>query len=231
MRTSSRVSFSTYQIWTCERTSSVEPYRFFRRRAPAATPRTRPEDRPRKLTRRSASPSGNVFRMMASVFRAGMSCRRADLASNEFQHTARTARTRRTIVNTIRAAATQSLGGEFCEIPMIAKLEYSGLWKATHAFPGARTCEKLRQSGHFRAKFILLTCGFCRQVLSDALRESNSLLFSFPFLLRFATLLWTTAHVHSSQGQQSFPKLSDRKYHAPSRECGCLSLPARASPL
>src|SRR6266436_2710306 len=169
--------------------------------------------------------------MMASVSRAGMSCRRADLASNEFQHTARTARTRRTIVNTIRAAATQSLGGEFCKIPVIAGLEYSGLWKATQAFPGARTCEKLRQSGHFRAKSILLTCGFCRQVLSDALRESNSLLFSFPFLLRFATLLWTTAHVHSSQGQQSFSKLSSRKYHPTFRKRGGISLPTRASPL
>jgi len=51
------------------------------------------------------------------------------------------------------------------------------------------------------AEIILLTCGFYRQVLSDAPREPDSLLFSFPFLLRFATLLWTTAHVHSSQGQ------------------------------
>src|SRR5215469_11824854 len=32
----------------------------------------RPEARPRKLTRRSASPKGKVFRMMASVSRAGM---------------------------------------------------------------------------------------------------------------------------------------------------------------
>src|SRR5271169_462522 len=32
----------------------------------------RPELRPRKLTRRSASPRGKVFRMMASVSRAGM---------------------------------------------------------------------------------------------------------------------------------------------------------------
>src|SRR5215469_3883548 len=39
----------------------------------------RPELRPRKLTRRSASPSGKVFRMMASVSRAGMRCRRADI--------------------------------------------------------------------------------------------------------------------------------------------------------
>src|ERR1700752_4528488 len=33
----------------------------------------RPEVRPRKLTRRSASPSGKVFKMMASVSRAGIS--------------------------------------------------------------------------------------------------------------------------------------------------------------
>src|SRR3984893_19376096 len=42
----------------------------------------RPDDRPRKLTRRSASPRGKVFRMMASVSRAGIRCRRADAASN-----------------------------------------------------------------------------------------------------------------------------------------------------
>src|SRR5580704_4132554 len=47
------------------------------RRAPAATPRMRPEVRPKKLTRRSASPNGKVFRMMASVSRAGMQCGRA----------------------------------------------------------------------------------------------------------------------------------------------------------
>src|SRR5882724_6383356 len=42
------------------------------RRAPEAAPRIRPELRPRKLTRRSASPSGKVFRMIASVSLAGM---------------------------------------------------------------------------------------------------------------------------------------------------------------
>src|SRR5206468_11099448 len=52
----SRVSRSTYQIRTCESISRVEPKRLFRRRAPAATPRSRPEVRPRKLTTRSASP-------------------------------------------------------------------------------------------------------------------------------------------------------------------------------
>src|SRR5229473_314112 len=107
MRTSSRVSFSTYQIWTCERTSSVEPYRFFRRRAPAATPRTRPDESPRKLTRRSASPRGNVFRMMASVSRAGMGSRRADAAPDHLQHSVRNARTRRAIVIITRALSAQ----------------------------------------------------------------------------------------------------------------------------
>src|SRR5271157_6552890 len=43
----------------------------------------RPDERPRKLTRRSASPSGKVFRMMASVSRAGIGCRRAD---HELRH-------------------------------------------------------------------------------------------------------------------------------------------------
>src|SRR4029077_3359747 len=43
------------------------------RRAPEAAPRIRPELRPRKLTRRSASPNGKVLRMMASVSLAGMS--------------------------------------------------------------------------------------------------------------------------------------------------------------
>jgi hypothetical protein len=44
-----------------------------------------------------------------------MSCRRADLASNELRSSARNTRTRRTIVNTIRAVAAQSLGGEINE--------------------------------------------------------------------------------------------------------------------
>src|SRR5208282_974358 len=80
MRTRSRVSFSMYQTWTCERISSVEPYRFLIRRAPEATPRMRPDVRPKKLTRRSASPSEKVFKIMASVSLAGMICRRADAA-------------------------------------------------------------------------------------------------------------------------------------------------------
>src|ERR1700693_5385980 len=53
------------------------------RRPPEATPRMRPEERPRKLTRRSSSPSGKVFKMMASVSRAGMRCRRAEVSGRE----------------------------------------------------------------------------------------------------------------------------------------------------
>src|SRR4029450_4382569 len=41
----------------------------------------RPDERPKKLTRRSASPKGKVFKMMASVSLAGTPCRRADCAS------------------------------------------------------------------------------------------------------------------------------------------------------
>jgi hypothetical protein len=41
----------------------------------------RPDERPKKLTRRSASPKGKVFKMMASVSLAGILCRRADCAS------------------------------------------------------------------------------------------------------------------------------------------------------
>src|SRR3989442_10974445 len=85
------------------------------RRAPAATPRTRPEERPKKLTRRSASPRGNVFRMMASVSRAGMSSRRADAAPDTLQHSVRNARTRRAIVNTIGALIAQCSRERFRE--------------------------------------------------------------------------------------------------------------------
>src|SRR4029450_10675118 len=41
----------------------------------------RPDERPKKLTRGSASPKGKVFKMMASVSLAGILCRRADCAS------------------------------------------------------------------------------------------------------------------------------------------------------
>src|SRR3989442_5892652 len=35
----------------------------------------------------------------------------------------------------------------------------------------------------------------------------------FPYTTLFRSLLWTTAHVHSAQGQQSFPKLSRSEEH------------------
>src|SRR5579863_3032818 len=54
----------------------------------------RPELRPKKLTRRSASPSEKVFRMMASVSLAGMKCRRADAAPDHPLRYVRFARTR-----------------------------------------------------------------------------------------------------------------------------------------
>src|SRR5882724_8014747 len=77
------------------------------RLAPPATPRMRPDVRPTKLTRRSASPRGYVFKMMASVSRAGIRCRRADATSNAIPKPVRTARTRGTILLIIRANATQ----------------------------------------------------------------------------------------------------------------------------
>src|SRR5271156_3995307 len=81
------------------------------RRAPEATPRMRPELRPKKLTRRSASPSEKVFKMMASVSLAGMSCRRADAFTNDFQSHVRFVRTRRVKLITTHARATQCLHG------------------------------------------------------------------------------------------------------------------------
>src|SRR5947208_13040620 len=71
------------------------------------------DERPRKLTRRSASPRGNVFRMMASVSRAGMSSRRADAAPDQLPFSARNTRARRTIVITTRALLVQYSRGEF----------------------------------------------------------------------------------------------------------------------
>src|SRR5579863_5940043 len=76
------------------------------RRAPAATPRMRPELRPRKLTRRSASPSGKVFKMMASVSRAGMKCRRDRLAGVR-RISAQAGRTCRTNFNSIDGKVEQ----------------------------------------------------------------------------------------------------------------------------
>src|SRR5690348_829322 len=69
----------------------------------------RPELLPKKLTRRSASPSEKVFKMMASVSLAGMSCRRADAWPDTMQSDVRFARTRRTHLITIHARATQCL--------------------------------------------------------------------------------------------------------------------------
>src|SRR5208282_3288366 len=65
--------------------------------------------RPKKLTRRSASPSEKVFKMMASVSLAGMSCRRADAFPDNLQTHVRTARTRRTNLITTHADSAQCL--------------------------------------------------------------------------------------------------------------------------
>src|ERR1700688_2813526 len=77
------------------------------RRAPAATPRMRPEVRPRKLTRRSASPSAKVFKMMASVSRAGMKCRRDRLGRLVRKVSGQAGRTCRTRLNTTGGDASQ----------------------------------------------------------------------------------------------------------------------------
>src|SRR5579862_4144169 len=77
------------------------------RRAPAATPRMRPELRPRKLTRRSASPSAKVFKMMASVSRAGMKCRRDRLKRRVRKVSGQAGRTCRTKLNTTGGKASQ----------------------------------------------------------------------------------------------------------------------------
>src|SRR2546430_8836051 len=93
MVTRRRFPLATPKIGAWEKIRGAGPKRSFRRPAPGATPRTRPEERPRKLTRRSASPRGNVFRMMASVSRAGMSSRRADAAPDTLEHCVRRAHT------------------------------------------------------------------------------------------------------------------------------------------
>src|SRR6266850_1164257 len=77
------------------------------RRAPAATPRMRPEVRPRKLTRRSASPSAKVFKMMASVSRAGMKCQRDRLERGIGKVSGQAGRTYRTKLNTTGEEASQ----------------------------------------------------------------------------------------------------------------------------
>src|SRR6267378_496533 len=85
------------------------------RRAPAATPRMRPEVRPRKLTRRSASPSAKVLRMMASVSRAGMKCRRDRLQRGIRKVSGQAGRTCRTRLNTTGEDASQCWRGGVVE--------------------------------------------------------------------------------------------------------------------
>src|SRR5580704_5584423 len=85
------------------------------RRAPAATPRMRPEVRPRKLTRRSASPSAKVFKMMASVSRAGMKCRRDRLGRAVRKDSEQAGRTCRTKLNTTGGEASQCWRGGVVE--------------------------------------------------------------------------------------------------------------------
>src|SRR5882757_495657 len=85
------------------------------RRAPAATPRMRPEVRPRKLTRRSASPSAKVLRMMASVSRAGMKCRRDRLERGIRKVSGQAGRTCRTRLNTTGEDASQCWRGGVVE--------------------------------------------------------------------------------------------------------------------
>src|SRR5258707_15881991 len=77
------------------------------RRARAATPRMRPDVRPRKLTRRSASPSAKVFKMMASVSRAGMKCQRDRLERGIGKASGQAGRTYRTKLNTTGEEASQ----------------------------------------------------------------------------------------------------------------------------
>src|SRR5258705_7491520 len=85
------------------------------RRAPAATPRMRPEVRPRKLTRRSASPSAKVLRIMASVSRAGMKCRRDRLERGIRKVSRQAGRTCRTRLNTTGEDASQCWRGGVVE--------------------------------------------------------------------------------------------------------------------
>src|SRR5258708_37207810 len=85
------------------------------RRAPAATPRMRPEVRPRKLTRRSASPSAKVFRMMASVSRAGMKFGRDRLERAVRKVSEQAGRTCRTRLNTTGEEASQCWRGGVVE--------------------------------------------------------------------------------------------------------------------
>src|SRR5882762_8868546 len=85
------------------------------RRAPAATPRMRPEVRPRKLTRRSASPSAKVLRIMASVSRAGMKCQRDRLERGIRKVSGQAGRTCRTRLNTTGEDSSQCWRGGVVE--------------------------------------------------------------------------------------------------------------------
>src|SRR5437899_9523322 len=77
----------------------------------------RPDVRPRKLTRRSASPSAKVLRMMASVSRAGMKFWRARLRRRVRKVPEQAGRTCRTRLNTTGEEASQCwLGGVVEEI-------------------------------------------------------------------------------------------------------------------
>src|SRR6266403_1669482 len=75
----------------------------------------RPEVRPRKLTRRSASPSAKVLRMMASVSRAGMKCRRDRLERGIRKVSGQAGRTCRTRLNTTGQDASQCWRGGVVE--------------------------------------------------------------------------------------------------------------------
>src|SRR3984957_481076 len=75
----------------------------------------RPEVRPRKLTRRSASPSAKVLRMMASVSRAGMKCRRDRLERFVLKDSGQAGRTSRTRLNTTGEEASKCWCGGVVE--------------------------------------------------------------------------------------------------------------------
>src|SRR5882757_2808563 len=111
------------------------------RLAPPATPRMRPDVRPTKLTRRSASPRGYVFKMMASVSRAGIRCRRADATSNAIPKPVRTARTRGTILLIIRANATQFFPAKNRHEP----LNIFQHWSGSIASPNVRVLTRFHQ--------------------------------------------------------------------------------------
>src|SRR5579859_3292360 len=75
----------------------------------------RPEVRPRKLTRRSASPSAKVFKIRASVSRAGMKCRRDRLGRGIRKVSGQARRTCRTRLNTTGGDASQCWRGGVVE--------------------------------------------------------------------------------------------------------------------